>query len=383
MSAYSRWLSLILFPLFGIMSLSSHAAFMADSVILYTPNTSISVPPGESISYTIDIINNSKELVTLGVTLAGLPRGWDYTLKWGAWDIGEISILPEEKQSLTLKVDVPLKVNKGTYRFRVTAGDDYSLPFTVRVTGKGTFESQFTVKQVNMEGHSNQAYTFNTVLSNRTAEKQLYSLRADVPAGWKVTFKANYVQATSVEIEPNTTKDISIEIDPPDNIKAGTYNIPVYAGNNSTSATATLEIVIRGTYSMELTTRTGLLSTRITAGNERDVEFIIINSGSIELSNITMDAAPPLNWNVSFEPDKIEKLEPGKNMRVLATIKADKKAIAGDYVVNLEAKTLETSSQSALRVSVKTPVLLGWIGILIILAAIGSIFYLFKKFGRR
>jgi uncharacterized membrane protein len=383
MSGYNKWLSLILFPLFGMISLSSHSASLADSVTLYTPNTRISVPPGESISYSIDVINDSKELVNLGIVIAGMPRGWNYTLKWGSWDIGQIAILPEKKQTLTLEVDVPLKVNKGTYRFRVIAGKDYSLPLTVQITEQGTFDSEFTAKQGNMEGHSNQAYTFNTVLKNRTAEKQLYSLRADVPPGWIVTFKPNYIQATSVEIEPNATTDISVEINPPDNIEAGTYRIPVNASNNSTLASVTLEIVIKGTYSMELTTPTGLLSTSITAGNEKDVTLLIKNTGSIELTNITMNDVSPLNWNINFEPDTVEKLEPGKNVKILATIKADKKAIAGDYAVTIEAKTTETSSKSSFRVSVKTPLLLGWIGIMIILAAIGSIFYLFKKFGRR
>ena len=39
-----------------------HAANQTtESVTLYTPYTKISVPPGESIEYAIDVINNSKE----------------------------------------------------------------------------------------------------------------------------------------------------------------------------------------------------------------------------------------------------------------------------------------------------------------------------------
>ncbi len=79
----------------------------------------------------------------------------------------------------------------------------------------------------------------------------------------------------------------------------------------------------------------------------------------------------------------MERLEPGNNAQVFATIKADKKAIAGDYVTNIEAKTPEASSKAAFRISVKTPMLLGWIGILIILGALGSVYYLFQKYGRR
>jgi uncharacterized membrane protein len=68
---------------------------------------------------------------------------------------------------------------------------------------------------------------------------------------------------------------------------------------------------------------------------------------------------------------------------VYATITADKKAIPGDYVTNIDAKTPDVNSSLSFRVSVKTPMLMGWVGILIIVIALAGVFYLFKKFGRR
>ncbi len=74
---------------------------------------------------------------------------------------------------------------------------------------------------------------------------------------------------------------------------------------------------------------------------------------------------------------------PGQTEKVYATIKADKKAIPGDYVTVIDAKTLEANSTISFRISVKTPILMGWLGIFIIIAAFSSVFYLFRKFGRR
>ncbi len=383
MSNRTKWFSLILFPVFGIIPLNGHAASSADSVTLYTPYTSISVPPGESIEYTIEVINNSKELQNLGISLSGAPKGWKFSLKVGIWNVGQLSILPGQKQSLSLKVEVPLKVNKGSYRFRVVAGDNYSLPLTVVVSEQGTFETEFTSPQANMEGHATSNFTFNTSLNNRTSEKQMYALRTTTPRGWTVTFKANYVQATSVEIDPNATKDISIEVKPPDNVEAGTYMIPVSAATGTTSASLNLEVVITGSYNMELTTPTGLLSTDITAGDQKRLELIIRNTGSSILNGIELTYSAPVNWNVTFDPKKVDRLDPGKNAQVFAAIKADKKAIAGDYITNMEAKTPEASSKAAFRISVRTPVLLGWIGVLIIIGALGIVYYLFRKYGRR
>jgi len=276
-----------------------------------------------------------------------------------------------------------VKVNKGNYRFKVVAEGFDELVLTVNVSEQGTFKTEFTSDQANMEGNSKSTFTFRTKLKNQTGEKQLYSLRADVPRGWNVIFKPDYNQATSVEIEPNITKEISIDVKPPEYIEAGTYKIPVSAITNLTSASLELEVVVTGSYSMELTTPMGLLSANITAGDNKRVELLIQNTGSAELKDIKLSATKPVNWDVVFDPVKVDRIEAGKNAQVFATIKADKKAIAGDYATTITASTPEISSQAAFRISVKTPMFWGWIGILIILVALGSVYYLFRKYGRR
>src|SRR5690606_39785370 len=68
--------------------------------------------------------------------------------------------------------------------------------------------------------------------------------------------------------------------------------------------------------------------------------------------------------------DLIDVIAPGQHAQVVATIEASRKAVAGDYVTNLEAKTPEKTATASLRVSVRTPLLWGWLGILIILGAL-------------
>jgi uncharacterized membrane protein len=383
MSTRTKMLSLFLSLFFGTLSQSSQAALAADSVILYSTYTKISVPPGESIDYTIDVINNSKEVKNLDISISGIPNGWNYLLKSGGWTIGQLSILPGERKSLSLKVDIPMKVNKGSYRFRVLAGGLEPLPLVIVVSEQGTFKTEFTSDQPNMQGHATSQFTFNANLKNRTSEKQLYALMANAPRGWNVVFKSNYQQVTSVNIEPNNTQAITIEIKPPENIEAGKYKIPVSTATSTTSASLELEVVITGSYKMELTTPLGLLSATITAGDSKREELRIVNTGSSELTDIELNSSAPVNWQVTFEPKKVAKLQPGKDAQVFATIKADKKAIPGDYVTSIEAKTPEVSSKISYRISVETPMLWGWIGVMIIIGALGSVYYLFRKYGRR
>ena len=383
MSTHPKWFNLFLSSVLGIVFLNTINASATSGVTLYTPFTELSVPPGESINYNIDVINKGSEVRNVKISVLGMPRDWNYSLKSGGWNIKEISVLPNEKKTLTFKVNVPLKINKGTYRFRVEARGLYSLPLVVIVSKQGTFKTEFTTNQANMEGNSTSTFTYSANLKNVTDEKQLYSLRAEAPRGWEVTFKANYKEATSVSIDPNASSNLSISIKPPEEVKAGTYKIPVSASTDATSANLELEAVITGTYKMELTTPTGLLSSDITAGQEKRIKLLIKNTGSAELKNIRLSSSSPVDWDITFDPKIVEQLQPGVSTNVFATVKASKKAIPGDYETKLYAKTPETSSDVTFRFTVKTPMLWGWIGVLIIIVAIGSIYYLFQKYGRR
>ncbi len=379
----TKLLSILLLPLFGIMSLGSHAVAADDSVTLYTPYTKISVSPGESIDYPIDVINNSKEIQNVEISVEGMPKGWIYILKSGTWTISQLSILPGERKSFSLKVDVPLRINKGNYHFKVVAGGLSSLPLVVTVSEQGTFKTEFTSEQSNMQGNANASFTFNTNLKNRTPDKQLYALMAEPPRGWTVTFKSSYQPLTAIPVEANVSAPILIEVKPPERVPAGSYKFPVSAATNATSASLVLEVVITGSYNIELSTPTGLLSTKITAGDFKRVELVVNNTGSSDLNNIKFEFSAPVNWDVTFDPKQVDKLQPGKTAQVFATIKADKKAIPGDYVTSMESKTPEVSSKISFRISVETRLLWGWVGVMIIIAALGSVYYLFRKYGRR
>lgn len=354
------------------------------SIRLYTPYTKISVHPGQSITYAVDVMNNSHVTQNVDLWVSGLSPAWDYSLKSGSWDIRQIAVLPGQKESVTLQVTVPLRINKGAYRFYLHAGQKTVLPLTVIVTQRGIYKTAFTTDQPNLEGAANSTFTFNTTLQNATADTQLYALNAEVPPGWDIAFKANgYKQVASILVNPNSTQNLTIEVHPSDQVPAGKYQIPVMASSGNTGAELNLEVVITGNYGMTLSTPSGLLSTDVTAGSERTLKLTVTNTGSADLKKINFSSSTPTNWDVTFDPKTIDELPAGKTAEVSAVIKADKHAIAGDYLVTIRANTNETSAKADFRVTVKTPMLWGWIGILIILIALASIYYLFRKYGRR
>ncbi len=351
-------------------------------VSLYTPYTKVAVPPGKTLKYNIDAKNygNTRQTVTLAVS--GMPKDWNWDMKVDGWDVKQLSILPKEKKRITLEVNVPYRVKKGTFRFRVMAGS-YALPLYIEVAQEGKYKTEFTTKQDNMQGTSRSSFTFNAELKNVTGERQRYAFQAAPPRGWRVIFKPNYRQATSVEVEPSKKVNVTIEVKPPQEVKAGIYKIPVRAVSGNTSASLLLQVEITGTFELELTTPTGLVSGHITAGSEKAVKLLVRNTGSAPLENIRFRTTQPANWEVSFEPKSIPTLEAGKSTTVTAKIKAYRKAVAGDYLINMSAYTPESTSRLGYRVTVRTPMLMGWLGLLIIFIALGSVWYLINKYGRR
>lgn len=360
------------------------AASAAGELTVYAAQPFVAVAPGESVNHSVELINNTDAVQTAALTLSGLPSGWNYYLTSGGKDAREVSVKPEGTLSVSLGIDVPLQVQRGVYRFTLSAGSGNTLPMAIEVTEQGTFETELTTEQPNIEGHADSSFTYSLTLRNRTADNQLYALRADPPgAGWQVQFTVSGERVSSVDVDAGATKTISVKVTPSQTVEAGTYTIPVTAETSSTSAMLSLETVIIGSYGMELTTPSGLLSTDITAGGDKKLELLVRNTGTVELTEVNLRSSTPIDWTVEFEPSTIEAIPPGESKTVLATIHGSSAALAGDYALSVSASSPEASSSANFRVSVKTSVVWGWIGILIIVAVLGGLGLLFRTYGRR
>ncbi|WP_379160072.1 NEW3 domain-containing protein [Paenibacillus sp. sgz5001063] len=359
-------------------------AAAAGAVELYTPYVELSAAPGESVTYPVDVINHGAATQKVGLSFDAGGNFWKYELTAGGRQVQQLAVKGGDTQSVNLQLEVPLEINKGSYTFAVNAPGQDSLKLKVNVSEQGTFKTELAVDQANMEGHSDTTFTYSAVLRNHTAQKQSYALAAQGADGWDVRIKADGNSVTSVELEAGAEKNISIEAKPPEQVKAGTYKIPVTATSGSTQTKAELEAVVTGTYGIQLSTSDNLLSTDVKAGGERRINLVITNTGSAPLEDVSLTSqGTPTGWEVSFDPSTIRSIAPGATATTQAVIKSSSNSLPGDYVVSLSAASAAKSATADLRVTVKTSVFWGWIGVLIIAAVIGGIYYLFRKFGRR
>jgi len=241
----------------------------------------------------------------------------------------------------------------------------------------------FTARLINLEAASNTTFTYNARLTNSAKVPRIYQLLANVPPGWNIAYKTEGYQVSSVNIDSGKTQDINIEINPALETKPGKYNITVTALTGTDSLKLNLEAVVKGTYNVTLSTPSGRLSDDITEGSRSEIQLLVKNTGSITLDNLELSAQAPPQWEASFSPATIKQLEPNKEASVTVTLKVPGKTIAGDYVTTFTVKNTNATSNAAFRMTVKTSVLTGWLGILIILAALGAVYYLIRKYGRR
>ncbi|MFD1737940.1 NEW3 domain-containing protein [Bacillus salitolerans] len=370
-----------------IVPLLEGKSFAAGGITLYTPYTGITVTPGETITYEMDLINATENVQQVSFRLDGVPEDWDYEITSSGRSVQEIAVKPQAEQAFTLDVEVPLQVQKGEYHFSVvtmsSSGITDKIPLSVVVSEKGVFKTELTTEQANMEGSSDSTFRYKLTLKNRTAQEQTYALVAEVERGWDVKFEVDGKSVTSITVDSNAEKDITTVITPPSQVKSGIYPVPIMATNNSTSSEVTLEAAVTGTYDMNLTTPSGRLSEDVTAGGEKTIELVVENTGTSELRDISLKASQPIGWKVTFDPSEIKKIEPGQSEKVMATISASDQAIAGDYIVDISSQTPEASGTATFRMQVETSMFVGWVAILIMLAVVAAIVYVMRKYGRR
>lgn len=358
----------------------------SDGLLLSAPFPGIEVRPGETVTFPLELRSTAPRKVDLQVVSA--PKGWSTSFKGGGMIVNQAFVGDSEPARVDFQVEVPQDAQPGTYNFVIRAAgagasSTLSLQLVIKETPSGN--DKMTTQYPVLSGTSTTTFQFRVDLTNNGAQERSYSLNAQAPPGWQVTFSPAYdnKQIASLSLKPGQSQGLDVTVRPPQGVKAGTYNIPIEAVSSNSKASVVLKVVITGTYSMEITTPTERLNAEATAGSESPLTLIIKNTGSSDLQNITFSAATPTNWAVTFKPDTIDVLPAGENRQIIAYIKPAKEAIAGDYVVNITANSPAASTTASFRVSVRTSTLWGVVGVLLVLAVIGGVAWIFHKYGRR
>ena len=110
---------------------------------------------------------------------------------------------------------------------------------------------------------------------------------------------------------------MDVEISPAPRAEIGEHSIKVFAKCSEGEAEIELKVELTGTHSIACRTLNGVLSLTARKGKDANISMYVINEGSAPEKEVSFTSFKPENWEIKFEPEMIEGLEPGDRLIVI------------------------------------------------------------------
>jgi uncharacterized membrane protein len=366
-----------------ITSISPVAAATAFNVT--TPYPSVTVQPGNTVTFSLDVAVPHPERV--GFSVSGTPSGWTAYVRGGGNIVGAIYAGGATAAAVELSVVVPQTATPGSSTITVTATAEQgtrTLPVQVIVLGESGGAITLTSDFPQLSGSPTSTFTYSVTLANTGTQKETYTLAGQGPDGWTVSVHpASNAQALTDTVDGGATDTLSVTAQPPASAPAGAYPLQITAASGGQSANVALEADVTGTPALTLGTPNQVLNADVTAGSTGTIALLVTNSGSTVLQNVAVTATSPTGWTATFAPTSVATLQPNTSATVTATVKPSSDALAGDYDITFTATSGSTTATVDIRTTVQTSPLWGFIGIALIVLVIVGLLWVFRRFGRR
>lgn len=379
----------------GILSAGTVLVHADDGNLdMSTEYPGITMKAGESTSFDLNFASLDGESCDAALSIVEIPDGWEGYFRGDSSQITKVHINGQTQEgetqtSATFGLTIPADATEGTYevKLKADAGENGSdvLELEIVVDENETGQSSFSSEYPEQQGASGTSFSFDMTLVNNRGTEQTYSLAADAPAGWQVSFvpSGESTQVASVSVESGASQGLTVSVTPPETITEGEYTIPCTAVSATDNLSTDLKVSITGSYDVELTTDDGKLSFDAYSNVKKSVKLVVKNNGNVDLENLTLSSSAPSNWEVTFSEDTIDSIAAGESKEVTAYVTADEEAMTGDYVTTFSVSNDETTDSAEFRVSVKVRTTWGIAAIAIIAVLLGGLYFIFKKYGRR
>lgn len=370
----------------GGMLLTTVAATPATAADVTTPYPSVSVEPGQTSTFDLEI--TSEESETVDVQVQEAPEGWTTVLRGDGRQVSSVQAGPNQPGEVQLDVSVPEDAEAGSHRVVVNASGSStgsnSLPLTLEIVEQAPDAFDLSAEFPSLQGAASETFTFNMTLNNRSSQDATFSVTAQGPQGWTVSAQPSaQQQAASFTVPAGESSSISVEADPPEGVAAGTYEIGVQASpETGEPLQQVLNVEVTGNTSMSVSTANERLNASGNAGDTATVPLVITNDGNTPLEGVELSSTPPTNWQVDFEPSTVS-VPAGQSTQVSARITPAGDAVAGDYAVNLSASGGGNNGSVEIRYTVETSGWWGFVGVLVIVAALAFLIGAYRRYGRR
>jgi len=348
----------------------------------------------DSVSIDLNVTNGGRRDENIFVSLTSIPSGWEARIKTYSFGVTGVHVESDKSKNLTLRAEPREDIEPGKYVFGIEAQtEDGELKSTSQVTitveegkeEKKTEGIKITTSYPVLRGPTDTQFEFSLEVDNKLEKDTIYNLISQGPENWEINFKPAYEDKfiSSLRLKAGQSQSVAIAVKPFPLAKPGEYPIRVKVSSPEAKGEVELTVALTGTYKLDAGTASGLLSLNAVRGKEGNLSIYVRNSGSAILNNVGFLSVKPENWNVEFNPERIEALPPGELKQVEVSITPADQALVGDYSLGISADAGKLSKNMELRVTVLASTAWGWIGIGIIVLVMAGLVVLFIRLGRR
>jgi uncharacterized membrane protein len=359
---------------------------VAEPLTVYTQYPSRMIGFGEVVTVPLKLRSGTAQ--TVGLEVKNLPEGWNASFRGGSQIVDAVYVDGKNEASVDLRLESPVDAKAGKYEITVVAmGDREKAELMLRFTIKEKLPPRLSLTVDGLptkRGTPSATITFNASLKNEGGEDLLVTLSSTQPENIKVTIQSAGQEINELEIPANESKSLTIKADPLVTLAAGKYPFTVQATAGDIKAELELAVDVVGEGKLSVSAPDGRLSAQAYAGQENPLKIALVNDGTAPLRGIELTSSEPSGWSVSFDQAQIAEIPAGQTVEVTARIKPPEKAIAGDYVVTINARPIDSKTESAeFRITVRTSTLWGVAGIGLIALAVSVVGLAVVRFGRR
>ncbi len=363
------------------------------SFAMYFDYPEIILPGGnKKVDLNLSFNNKGKQDETIYFNYQ-IPAGWRASAEGYGAAVTALYLPTGEVKSVTFGIIPDGNTGAGVYYFKLDARTQdgalkasQKLKVTLLAKEKQKEgEIILTTSYPVLQGSSDGKFEFALSVNNKTRKELPFNLIAAPPKGWNVNFKPPFKDTyiSSLMLKPEESENVTVLVTPDPFATANEFTIPITVMAEGFKAEASLKVIITGTYKVDVGTDTGLLSLSTQRGKASTLSIYVQNTGSATLQDVSLLSVKPENWKVTFSPEKIVSLDPGKLEQIEVSIEPGEDSLVGDYAVGVSVNAEKSSDNLELRVTVKASAAWGWIGLGIICLVIAGLFGLFRALGRR
>lgn len=344
---------------------------------------------GDPLNLDLNLQNRGMPPTRVELSLVNLPKGWGGEIDGGSTRIGAVMVGPDTSQPLSVKLLPGADTTAGApYEFQIVGKtDSQTLTLPVQIAFEQPKPAVVTVtpKLPALRGTPSSAFTFDVDVKNDGPEDQTFNLVADGPTGFQMTFMEPFgtQELTSVPIKAGETKSLKVDVKLPQDVAAGEYQVAVQAASPKAHGESPLVLDITGQPTLQLNAPEGRLSGNATAGKTSVFKMTLHNSGTAPATAVKFNANAPNNWKVEFDPKQVDALGAGEDADLSINVTPPDNAIAGDYLVAIDASGAGAYNSTSYRVTVLTSTVWGIAGLGIIGAAVIVLAAAVTRYGRR